>query len=242
MLAAPVYSTLGIPLIPGAQRLLPARTTCATVLHADLHGYDALVERLAPLALVRLLEEFFAMLTNTVLECGGLIYHMAEADMLAGFGVGDSRHSQLHEGLAAACLIQQRFAPLRDAWQRGHAIDTGIGIGLHRGEVAVGVFGPSERTALTLVGDAAQLAAQLCQRARAGEVLMTAAAHLPPVAAAGSAPAPTLLHLPQLILPGRRGPIDAWCVPVQRRLEMRQCAERPGAGHRDFTAPASDTA
>ena len=40
MLAVPGYSTKGIPLIPAAMRPSSAETTCATMLFADLHGYD----------------------------------------------------------------------------------------------------------------------------------------------------------------------------------------------------------
>jgi len=85
MLAVPAYKTIGIPLIPGVTRNMTAETTCATMLFADLHGYDALVEQLPPLQVVPLLDEFFAILTGTVLECGGQIFQLAEADMLAGF-------------------------------------------------------------------------------------------------------------------------------------------------------------
>jgi class 3 adenylate cyclase len=229
MLAVPGYSTIGIPLIPGMARATSAETTYATVLFADLHGYDALIEQLPPLQVVSLLGEFFALLTGTVLEFGGQIFHLVEADMLAGFGVGDSRHTQIHEALWAARTIQQRFAPVRASWQSTYSIDTGVGVGIHRGEVAIGVFGPCEHTALTLVGDAVHVAAQLCRRTRAGEVLLTAAAYLPHRVvwgAIGPAESMPFLHLPQLQLRGRSAPLDAWCAPVVSRLPMR----RPSAG------------
>jgi adenylate cyclase len=224
MLAVPGYSTRGIALIPVAMRPSGANTTCATMLFADLHGYDALVEQLPPPDVVPLLREFFAVLTSAVLERGGQIFQIAEADMLAGFGVGDSRHTQIHEALHAARAIQQRFAPIRASWQHRYSIDTAIGIGIHRGEVAIGVFGPGEHTALTLVGDAANVAAQLCRRARAGEVLLSAAVHLPPNVAGAAGCELALLHLPDLRLHGRSTSLDVWCAPDDSRLQMRRPA------------------
>jgi len=218
MFTVPAYSTIGIPLIPAAARPTATATTYATLLFADLHGYDALVEHLAPAKVLSLLEQYFAVLTGAILECGGQIIQLAEAELLAGFGVGDPRHTQIHEALMAARAIQQRFSPVRDSWQNTHSIDAGVGIGIHRGEVAIGVFGPLEQVALTLVGDAAHLAAQLSRRARAGEVLLSAVVHLPQKSAI------PLVHLPKLKLHGRTAPLEVWCVPAPARLQMRHAA------------------
>ncbi len=218
MYTVPAYSTIGIPLIPAAARPTAAATTYATLLFADLHGYDALAEHLPPAKVLPLLGEYFAVLTGVILEWGGQIIQLAEAEMLAGFGVGDPRHSRIDEAVMAARAIQQRFAPIRASWQNKHSIDVGVGIGIHRGEVAIGAFGPLEQVALTLVGDAAHLAAQLSRRARAGEVLLSAAVHLPQKSAM------PLLHLPQLKLRGRTAPLDVWCLPAPTRLQMRHAA------------------
>jgi len=218
MITVPVYSTIGIPLIPGSARPVAAATTYATVMFVELRGYDALIERLPPAQAMALLGEYFAMLTDAVLECGGQIVHLAGADMMAGFGVGDSRHTQIHEALTAARTIRRRFAALGEAWRRRHSIDTAVGIGIHRGEVAVGAFGPPEHSALILVGDAANVAAQLCRRARAGEMLLTAPVYLPHEFAA------PFLHFPRLQLRGRSAPLDVWCAPLAARLHMRHGA------------------
>jgi len=223
VLTVPSYSTIGIPLIPQTMRPADAKTTCATVLCADLHGYDTLAEQLPPSQVASMLGAYFAILIDTVLEYGGTIFHLAEADMMAGFGVGDTRHTQIHEALTAARKIQQRFAPIRSSWKKEHALSAGVGLGIHRGEVAVGTFGPPEHAALTLVGDTAHVAAQLCKRARTGEVLLSAAVHLPHLCslrAIGAVESMALVHLPPLKLRGRSAPIDVWCAPAARRPRM----------------------
>jgi class 3 adenylate cyclase len=67
------------------------------------------------------------------------------------------------------------------------------------------------------------VAARLCSRARAGEVLFscTVAAALSISAdAQGGETATSFLQLPQFELRGRRGPIDIWCVPATERLAL----------------------
>jgi class 3 adenylate cyclase len=82
------------------------------------------------------------------------------------------------------------------------------------------VLGPPRHRATTLVGDTVNVAARLCSRARAGEVLFSctvAAALDGKTAAEGS---PPFLQLPQFELRGRRRPIDIWCVPAPVRLAL----------------------
>lgn len=221
MLTPPTFSPLGVPLIQVVAPPTGVPTTFATVLCANLHGYEALAESLPPARVVSLLEEYFSLLTDAVLEFGGQIFHLAEADMLAGFGLGDSRHTQILAAVSAARAIQQRFSRIRKSWQDQIAIDTGIGIGIHRGEFALCVFGSPDEPSLVVVGDTANLASTMCHRARAGEILVSNAVHGPHEQA--TAPRPDgaeFLCLRQVQLRGRSAPLDLWCAPAAERLRM----------------------
>ena len=108
------------------------------------------------------------------------------------------------------------------AWRRELSIETGIGVGLHLGEVAMVFLGPPGHKSTTLVGDTVNVAARLCSRARAGEVLLscTVATALEIDPGEGElyiGPIP-VLHLPQYALRGRSAPLDIWCVPAAERL------------------------
>jgi adenylate cyclase len=219
MLTTPVYSTLGIPLIQGAPLPSRAPTTFATVLFADLHGYDALAEDLQPVQVVSLLEEYFALLTDAVLEFGGQIFHLAEADLMAGFGVGDSRHTQILEAISAAYAIQRRFAPVRRSWQDRFSIDAAVGIGIHRGELAIGACGPPAEPPL-IAGDTTCVAGGLCRRARAGEILISNVVYRAHEQGLARPSELAFLHLPQVQLRGRSAPLDIWCAPAIERLRM----------------------
>jgi adenylate cyclase len=209
------------------------RTACVTVLFADLRGYTGMVERLPAAQVVPLLEEFFRVLGTAAGKFGGEVYHMAGDGIMAGFGVSAKSHNGASQGLAAAHAMLEAFAPVAERWRRDLSIDAGIGIGMHLGEVAFGVLGPPKRKTTTLVGDTVNVAARLCSRARAGEVLFSCA-----VAAAlsisadgkGNGAATSFLQLPQFELRGRRSPIDIWCVPAPQRLALAPFKLVPRAG------------
>jgi adenylate cyclase len=207
-------------------RVRPAvvHTVRATVLFADLRGYTGMAELLPAARLVPLLEEFFRTLSAAVEIHGGKVFHLAGDGMMAGFGVDDASSNGAREALAAGHAMLQDFTPIAARWSSELSIDASIGIGLHEGEVAVGILGPPRHRATTLVGDTVNVAARLCSRARAGEVLFSctvatalSGAAATPVPATGL---PPFLQLPQFALRGRRGPIDIWCVPAPERLAL----------------------
>jgi adenylate cyclase len=228
------YSTKGIPLILQRTQHTFSQNTCATLLYTDLRGFNGLAEHLQPPELVPLLTEFFALVSSTVLRYGGQNFHMAGASLMAGFGIRDSCQTHTHDALSAALAILEGFAVLRATWQSALSIDTGVAIGIHRGDVAVGVFGPAGAPLTTLVGDAVNVAAQLCGRARAGEALLSAVV-VPPqnlgTLAIAAAEAVPVQHLPPLELRGRSGPVDIWCIPAVHRLEMRAACDSVRVSH-----------
>jgi len=203
-------------------RAAPPRTARVTVLFADLRGYTALAERLAPVQIVPLLQEFFHVLAKAATAHGGTVFHMAGDGMMAGFGGPGLEDDGAREALVAGYSMLQQFGTIAARWRRDLSVDTGIGVGLHLGEVAMGLLGPPGHKSTTLVGDTVNVAARLCSRARAGEVLLscTVAAALEIDAGEGElyiGPIP-VLHLPQYALRGRSAPLDIWCVPATERL------------------------
>jgi adenylate cyclase len=201
-----------------------ADTVYATVLFADMRGYTGLAERLAPAKVVTLLDEFFGILTGATTANRGQVFHLAGDGMMAGFGLGEPGHDGARAAFAAGHAMLQQFAPIAARWRRDLNLVTGMGVGLHFGEVALGLLGPPGKRAVTLVGDTANVAARLCSRARTGEVLFSCsvATALQADGAVRATAAGTLpfLQLPQFELRGRSGLLDIWCVPASGRISV----------------------
>jgi len=85
--------------------------------------------------------------------------------------------------------------------------------------VVAGNVGSSTYMSYTIIGDTVNIAARLCQRARAGEILFSSAlkrsldAHGVDI---GATP------LPPLQLRGRSHPIDIYCVPRMTRMQLTE--------------------
>jgi adenylate cyclase len=195
-----------------------ADPSSATVLFVDLRGYTGIAEKLPAPRVARLLEELCAVLGHVIEQHRGKIYHIAGDGLMAGFGLRGAPRDGALEALNAGRQMLVQFLPIAARWRDELQIDTGIGIGIHLGEVALGLLGPSGHKKATLVGDTVNVAARLCDRARAGEVLFSSA-----VAAAigdegNGSGAASYVQLPQFELRGRSDPLDIWCVPALARL------------------------
>jgi adenylate cyclase len=195
-----------------------AETSFATVLFAHMRGYTALAENVPPGLVVSLLEEYFDVLSTATEAQGGEVFHMAGEGMMAGFGVRNPPKSGAREALSAGRAMLRLFSLISTRWQREHSIVTGLGVGLHFGEVALAEFAGSGQRTPTLVGDTANVAARLCNRACSGEVLFTSAvADALGTEGTDFGPMierPSFLLLPQFALRGRRALLDIWCAPA----------------------------
>jgi adenylate cyclase len=217
----PAASTLvKLPLHSDLGGVRPASITSATVLFVDLRGYTGIAERFPAASVARLLEEFFGILSQAIDSHGGQIYHIAGDGMMAGFGLHGGGAQGAADAMAAARDMLAAFAPMALRWRDELHIDTGIGVGIHQGEVALGCLGPSGRQTTTLVGDTVNVAARLCNRARAGEVLFSAVVAAAFEADTAGPTAAEFLRLPQFALRGRSRPLDIWCVPAGERVAI----------------------
>ena len=199
-----------------AEEPFAVETVSGTVLFADLRGYTTLAERLDPAAVVGLLEEFFAILGQVVEDQDGVVFHLAGDSLMAGFGLGDGSATPVRNAIEASRAMVGAFAPVATEWARRVGITTGIGVGVHVGPVAHAALGPPTMRRVTLIGDTVNVAARLCQRARAGEVLFSAAV----AAALDEVAATDVVTLPAYTLRGRAAPIQIYCVPARARLVL----------------------
>ncbi|HEY6643753.1 adenylate/guanylate cyclase domain-containing protein [Povalibacter sp.] len=192
--------------------------TPAAVMFADMRGFTALSERLAPGEVVGLLNEFFGLLTDVTFEYDGTIFNMAGDSLLVGFGVPVEQADGPQRAMLAARQMLVRFGQLADRWQTTHEIETGLGIGINVGEVIAGNVGSASYMNYTIIGDTVNVAARLAQRARAGELLFSQAVM---TSLDGAGMDVEALALPPMVLRGRSNPIDIFCVPSGRRIDFR---------------------
>lgn len=138
-----------------------------SVVVCDLRGFTAYARRCESAAVVGLLERYYAAVGAVAQRYGGTVKDHAGDGVLilVGAPVPYQDHA-LRAARLALALVARVQALLGD-------IDAalGIGAGVAAGEVTVGAIQGSGRLEYVAVGTPVNLAARLCQRAAAGEVL-----------------------------------------------------------------------
>jgi adenylate cyclase len=180
----------------------------AVVLFADLRGFTSLAEQLEPHHVVPLLNEYFSLLTEIT---------MAGDCQMLGFGVPLEQADSPLRAVQAAREMLTGFGELARSWKQRYQIEAGLGIGINEGDVVAGNVGSSSYMSYTLIGDTVNIAARLCQRARAGEMLFSRTLKQS-LDAQGVDIGATAL--PPLQLRGRSNPIDIYCVPLAQRVHL----------------------
>jgi adenylate cyclase len=191
--------------------------TRAVIMFADLRGFTGISERLSPHEVVPLLNEYFSLLVEIAFQHGGTVFHMAGDCLMVGFGVPLEQSDSPHRAVRAGREMLGRFNCLAESWRERHQIETGLGIGINEGDVVAGNVGSAMFMNYTIIGDAVNIASRLCQRARAGEMVFSGAVKRSLDALGHDVQA---VALPPMTLRGRTSPIDIFCVPLAKRLEL----------------------
>ncbi|MHB1813312.1 MAG: adenylate/guanylate cyclase domain-containing protein [Steroidobacteraceae bacterium] len=191
----------------------------AVVLFADLRGFTSLSERLEPRQVVPLLNEYFSLLTEITLRHDGTVFHLAGDCLMLGFGVPLEQPDSPGRAVRAAQEMLGTFAALAGSWHARFGIEAGLGIGINEGDVVACNIGSSSYMSYTLIGDTVNVAARLCQRARAGEMLFSQSIKQS-LDALGVDVGATAL--PPMQLRGRSRTIDIFCVPAATRAEVME--------------------
>jgi adenylate cyclase len=141
----------------------------------DMRGFTSLSATLTPGQVRAMLNEFYELVTEIILNHGGTVLKFVGDEVFAVFGAPLPVADHPQVSLDCAMEIQQR-GPELDA----PLADLGIppvqfGIGMNSGEVVAAHVGGGRRRQYDIVGDTVNLASRLCGQAGRGEIVLTEA-------------------------------------------------------------------
>ena len=209
---------LTTPGVPGNPQVGYQNRFDAVILFADLRGFTRMAEKLQPTQVVLLLNEYFSLLTDVAYRHNGVIFNMAGDSLLVGFNVPFEQPDAAERAIKCGNQMLADFDAMSVEWRARHGLETGLGIGVNKGEVVAGNVGSSAYSNFTIIGDAVNIASRLMQRARAGELLLSDRVM---VGLKSTQYFMEALPLPPLTLRGRTEPIGLYCIPFKSRIDTR---------------------
>ena len=143
-----------------------------SVLFIDLRGSTALAEEHPPDRVVAMLNDLFSTVVAAVETEGGWANKFEGDAALCIFG---APLPQPDHALRALCAARRLGSDMLDLARRHPGLDAGIGVAT--GRVVAGNVGSAQRYEYTVIGDAVNVAARLCDLAKSapGRVLVDAA-------------------------------------------------------------------
>ena len=152
---------------------LGTRQSPITVLTSDIRGFTRLTERLGPLWMSELLNEYFPLLIEGIFAHEGTVERFVGDAIFAVFGSPEEDEFQ-HEHALRAAVGMQNAVKILSARRRARGAPTcDIGIGIDCGTTLHGFIGNAERMEFAVIGDAANRASRHCSAAAGGEILIS---------------------------------------------------------------------
>jgi adenylate cyclase len=162
-----VYGTLGRLVSPETAaevfrnvHLLRPQRCEVTLVYADVVGFNALSQKLAPEPLVALLNAYFTELTTLVRQSGGHVEYVGDA-LIAFWGapVRMERHALVAARTAFA--FREALEQLGPTWEKRFGATVHCRLGLHTGEVVAADIGSAHKSHYSVLGATVSVSALL---------------------------------------------------------------------------------
>ena len=132
-----------------------------TIMFTDLAGFSSFSERLGPVELTALLNDYLSEMTDIIMDEGGTLDKYEGDAIIAFWNAPLAQADHAVRACRAALRCQRRLAELRRVFQQRTGASLRMRVGLNTGEVVVGNMGSRKRFNYTILGDAANLASRL---------------------------------------------------------------------------------
>lgn len=134
-----------------------------SILFSDIRGFTTLSEKLTPEEVVAVLNPYLEAMTSVIHSHGGTVDKYEGDAIVAFFGAPVSYPDHALRAVRAALHMRLALDELKARWKADGLSRPNIdmGVGIHSGDVFVGLLGSAQRINYTVIGDTANLAARL---------------------------------------------------------------------------------
>ena len=133
----------------------------ASILFADIRSYTTYAEKEDPGEIIELLNDYFALMFDAIVDYHGTVNQMAGDGFMAIFGAPISRDDHCEQAVQAALEMMELVDGFNVEQAARNKVQIKIGIGIASGRVIAGYTGTQHRATYTCVGDTVNLASRI---------------------------------------------------------------------------------
>jgi adenylate cyclase len=155
--------------------LLEAKDVSVTILFTDIVGFTRLSERLNPLDVNMLLNQYFTRMTDVIFEYGGTLDKYVGDRLMAVFGAPLEKDDDAERAIRAALKMRKELALMMENASPDKRFD--VRLGMNTGHVVAGNVGSPKRMDYTVIGDSVNIASRLESSAEPNQILIGEETH-----------------------------------------------------------------
>lgn len=131
-----------------------------TIMFSDIKGFTPFSESLSAYDVIFILNRYFSIMREIIIENGGEINNYIGDAIMAIFGLKETRQQTLRATNAALQMIDA-MDEFKEYLIKAYGTDFDIRVGVHYGEVIVGNVGSGDDKKFTVIGDAVNVASRI---------------------------------------------------------------------------------
>jgi adenylate cyclase len=161
-------------IVSGALKLDQAGTDLeVTMLFADIRGFTSMSERHTPAEMVKTLNSYFEVMVDVLFRHGGTLDKYVGDEIIGLFGAPVGQPDSPIRAIRCALDMLKALSEYNRLRAEEGLEAVQIGIGVNTGQVIAGAIGSSRTLQYTVIGDAVNTAARLCNVAKANEIIVS---------------------------------------------------------------------
>jgi class 3 adenylate cyclase len=142
----------------------------ATVFFADIRGFTSFSEKLAPSAVLEVLNRYFERVVPIVEQYEGYLDKFVGDAMMVVFNGPFDQPDHADRAVQCAIALQEEMQRLSKLGEFPEVGELAVGVGVATGPLVAGNLGSARKMEYTVVGDTVNLASRLTSHAGPGEV------------------------------------------------------------------------
>jgi adenylate cyclase len=144
-----------------------------TIMMTDLRGFTALSEQLKPEQVVQMLNSYFEVMVDLVIQYNGTINEIIGDALLVIFGAPQEMPDRAQRAIACAIEMQNAMERVNERNREQSLPELQMGIGLNETEVIVGNVGSTKRSKYAVVGSGVNMTSRIESYTVGGQILIS---------------------------------------------------------------------